>query len=390
MSAPQLGDLFVLVITAATQFVLARLYFRKWKNRLPNGVAAILTCLLYILWTLTAVDMLLNVSQFHIGRWVSPFFRGILEVVGSTWSIGGAGAAIAYLLYAAIARRAPREFSNGRRAAMRTAGALAMAAPFAAVGFGAVIERTRFRITEIDLPIPNLHPDLEGLRITQLSDLHVSPFLSVGEAARVVDMTNELRPNLTVVTGDLISDLGDPLEETVLELARLRADAGVLGCLGNHEVYARCQILETRLCARRGIRILRGESQQLRFGNGVLNVAGVDYQRTLDKSLYLTGAEKLIVPGSTNLLLSHNPDVFPVAVRKGYDAMLAGHTHGGQVTVEILNQTMNFARFLTPYVAGLYRLDGRSGYVNAGIGTIGMPVRIGAPPEISLFRLKRA
>ena len=79
-----------------------------------------------------------------------------------------------------------------------------------------------------------------------------------------------------------------------------------------------------------------------------------------------------------------------MAVRKGYDAVLSGHTHGGQVTVEIVNQTLNFARFATPYVAGLYRLEGRSCYVTAGIGTITVPVRIGALPEITLARLRAA
>jgi predicted MPP superfamily phosphohydrolase len=69
---------------------------------------------------------------------------------------------------------------------------------------------------------------------------------------------------------------------------------------------------------------------------------------------------------------------------------VGGHTHGGQVTVEILNQTANIARFATPWVAGLYRLQNRTCYVNSGIGTIGMPVRLGAPPEITLLRLRRA
>ena len=104
----------------------------------------------------------------------------------------------------------------------------------------------------------------------------------------------------------------------------------------------------------------------------------------------VAGAEEMVVPGLANLLLSHNPDVFPVAVRQGYGAMLGGHTHGGQVTFEILSQNLNIARFFTPYVSGLYRINGRSCYVNAGIGTIGMPVRLGAPPEITLLRLKRA
>jgi predicted MPP superfamily phosphohydrolase len=95
-------------------------------------------------------------------------------------------------------------------------------------------------------------------------------------------------------------------------------------------------------------------------------------------------------PGALNVLLSHNPDVFPVAAEKGYDLTLSGHTHGGQVTVEILDQTLNPARFLTPYVYGLYQHRGRSAYVTRGIGTIGIPARIGAPPEIALIRLKRA
>ena len=97
-----------------------------------------------------------------------------------------------------------------------------------------------------------------------------------------------------------------------------------------------------------------------------------------------------MVPGAANLLLSHNPDVFPVAVKKGFDAMLSGHTHGGQITVEILDRSIDLASFATPYVAGLYRLEGRSCYVTAGIGTIAVPVRIGALPEITLARLRRA
>jgi predicted MPP superfamily phosphohydrolase len=265
-----------------------------------------------------------------------------------------------------------------------------MAAPAVLSGYGAFIERTRYRVRETDLPIPGLHPDLEGLRIAQISDLHVSPYLSVREAGRVVDMTNELRPQLTLVTGDLISSFGDPLDATIAEVGRLRADAGVLGCLGNHEAYAECEDYTTMQARRYGIVFLRQEARRLQWGKGVLNVAGVDFQSFRRRNIYLRDAGELIVPGVSNLLLSHNPDVFPVAVRQGYDAVVSGHTHGGQVTVEILNQTLNLARFYTPYVAGLYRIDGRSCYVTAGIGTIGMPVRVGAPPEITLLRLRRA
>ena len=90
------------------------------------------------------------------------------------------------------------------------------------------------------------------------------------------------------------------------------------------------------------------------------------------------------------MLLSHNPDVFPVAAEQGYHLTLAGHTHGGQVTVEILDQAINPARFFTPYVRGHYQLGEAAAYVTRGIGTIGIPARIGEPPEITLIRLRKA
>lgn len=265
-----------------------------------------------------------------------------------------------------------------------------MAAPALALGFGGLIERTRFEVREIDFPVAGLHPDFEGFTIAQLSDLHVSPYLSVRDAARAVDMANELKPRLTLVTGDLISEKGDPLDATLVEIARLRADLGVLGCLGNHEVYAECEAYTDAQARLRGIDFLRMASRQIRWGQGLLNIAGVDYQAFRNKKNYLRGADKLIVTGVPNILLSHNPDVFPVAVRQGYNAVISGHTHAGQVTVEILRQTLNVVRVATPYVAGLYREGGASCYVTAGIGTIGMPVRLGAPPEITLLRLRRA
>jgi hypothetical protein len=289
-----------------------------------------------------------------------------------------------------LLRRVPATYSPARRQLIQGVAAAAISAPVAVTAFGALIERTRFHVKEVDFPVPGLAPDFEGLRIAQLSDFHVSPYLSVKDAARTVDMANELRPHLTLVTGDLISETGDPLDATIAEIARLRADMGVLGCLGNHEAYVGCEDYVTSECARRGIDFLRLENRQLRRGGGVLNIAGVDFQSFRHRDTYLAGADKLVVPGMPNLLMSHNPDVFPVAVRQGYDAVISGHTHAGQVTVEILNQTLNVVRFFTPYVAGLYRLNGRSCYVTAGIGTIGMPVRLGAPPEITLLRLRRA
>jgi len=386
------GDIFIASLVVASQIAIARYLFRGRLRKLPRAASRAIVAVLSCVWFGCAVNILLEIVAFwrpHLLN-LPPVAGGILSATEILWGIVSVSAIAVGLVYNFAVQRLPAAHAPERRRLVRAAAMAAMAAPAAAVGFGAFVERTRFYVKEVDLPVPNLHPDLAGMRIAQISDLHVSPYLSVRDAGRVVDIANELRPLLTLVTGDLISEPGDPLDATIRELARLRADEGVLGCLGNHEVYAECEDYATEQARRFGIVFLRAEAHALRRGNGVLNVAGVDYQPFYKRARYLTGADKLIVPGAANLLLSHNPDVFPVAVRQGFDAVVSGHTHGGQVTVEILNQTLNLARFFTPYVAGLYRMNGRSCYVTAGIGTIGMPVRIGAPPEITLLRLRAA
>jgi predicted MPP superfamily phosphohydrolase len=319
--------------------------------------------------------------------------RTVLTGATYLWAFTVTGGYLVYLIWRWLANRAgAQEFNSGRRTLINAAGGALVATPFALAGFGALVERTDFHVREVDIPIPNLPRDLQGLRILQLSDIHLGPFLDERDLARVIDESQNLRPHLAVITGDLISMAGDPLDACLRQIARLRADAGILGCMGNHEVYARVQPYVMAEGARLGIDFLRQRARPLRFGEATLNIAGVDHQTITNSAKYLIGAERLIAPGAVNVLLSHNPDVFPVAARKGYDVTISGHTHGGQVNVEILNQDLNVARFLTPFVYGHYQLKQPAGaeaslYVSRGIGTICLPIRLGAPPEITLLRL---
>jgi uncharacterized protein len=277
-----------------------------------------------------------------------------------------------------------------RRRALAVAGNAVLAAPFAVLGYGSFIERTDFHTREVDVPVPNLPPDLEGLRIVQVSDIHLSAFLTERQFARVIDSANDLRPHLAAITGDLISSHGDPIDAALRQLARLKTDAGVYGCMGNHDAYAGVTGYIEHNAARLGMRFLRDAAHPLRFGAATLNLAGQDYQPKSLKPHYLDGAERLIQPGALNILLQHNPDVFPTAALQGYNLLLAGHTHGGQVTVEILDRAISPAFFFTPYVYGLYRSGSAAAYVTRGIGTIGIPARLGAPPELTLLRLRKA
>jgi hypothetical protein len=261
-------------------------------------------------------------------------------------------------------------------------------APFAVAAYGTFIGRDRFELREVELVFPNLPPSLDGLRIAQITDIHAGPYLAVKDVERVVAMANETRPHLTVVTGDLITSQGDPLEQTIQRLGALKSDAGIWGCMGNHEEYARSRSFTEANSRKLGIEFLRHRREILRFGDARLNLAGVDYQ--WQARPYLVRAGSLIEPGAFNLLLSHNPDVFPRAAELGYDLVLGGHTHGGQVTVEIVEQWANPGHFFTPYVVGEYHIDKSALYVSRGIGTVNLPMRIGALPEVTLVRLKRA
>ncbi len=241
----------------------------------------------------------------------------LLPVLWSTWLECAAlvETMCLFALYLALLlwRRLP-EFQPARRGFLRATGASLAIAPLAAAGFG-IVQRDRFQLSEVKIPIPNLPKDLDGLRIVQVTDIHLSPFLSESEFARAVDMANETHAHLALMTGDLISRRGDPLDACIRQLARLRAEAGVLGCLGNHEVYTGTENYVTEQGRRIGIEFLRGQARLLRFGDAALNFAGVDYQRFQAK--YLVGAERLVAPGQINILLSHNPDVFPVAAAQG-------------------------------------------------------------------------
>jgi hypothetical protein len=208
------------------------------------------------------------------------------------------------------------------------------------------------------------------------------------QLARAVDQANELRADLVVVTGDLITSIGDPLDECIDELRRLRSPNGVWGCLGNHEIVAGAEDYATARAARFGMRFLRQQSVLLPFGAARLNIGGVDYQRK--GTVYLQGAGALRRTDATNILLCHNPDPFPVAVSQGWDVIIAGHTHGGQITLEYLHPGLNPARFYTPFVYGLYRRGASAMYVTRGIGTVALPLRLGTLPEIALLRLRNA
>jgi uncharacterized protein len=246
---------------------------------------------------------------------------------------------------------------------------------------------------------------LDGFKIAQLSDIHIGDFMPREEVRRAVSMANDLNPDLAVVTGDFISNEFDPLGDCIAELSKLRAPLGTWGCNGNHEIYADAEEAAQELFYRHGMKLLRQENVQLDWRGKKLNLIGVDYQRDHmtrgPAGPMLQGIEPLISREHPNILLSHNPNSFHRAAEMGIELSLAGHTHGGQVKFEIVDHSWNPAKLITDFVAGLYHLPmGKHGsggtgkratlYVNRGLGTFGVPMRIGVLPEITLLTLRSA
>lgn len=336
--------------------------------------------MLLMMWFLADTALAAHV----FGRAVWVWLQGLAVL----WGMLSLALIACWALMRAIERLSGSAHNPARRNFLTAVRLGVFGVPTAMMGYGTFILRHQLTVREQEIPIAGLPEDLNGLRFAQLTDIHLSPFLSVQELEHAVQMANETKPHITLVTGDLITSGGDPLDDCLRALKALKADAGVFGCMGNHEIYARSEDYTQRQGARIGITFLRRQTKMLRFGSADLNLAGVDYQR-LGKH-YLGGAEQMVVPGAFNVLLSHNPDVFPVAAAKGFPLTISGHTHGGQLKVEILSADLNISRFYTRYVDGLYQKDRSSIFVSRGIGTIGLPTRLGAPPEVALVTLRRA
>jgi len=304
----------------------------------------------------------------------------------------------------------------GRRYFFKTATAAAGAAPFLGAMYGFAAERLNYQVHRVEIPISNLPSALDGMRIAQLSDIHMSGYMPRSQVRRAIDMANELGADLAVVTGDFITGSDDPLDECIEEIRRLSAPLGIYGCNGNHEIYAQAEDRAQELFTQFGMRLLRHENALISFRGAKFNLIGVDYQRERNpggrRISTLTGVDPLIRKDVPNILLSHNPNSFNRAAELGVELSLAGHTHGGQIQVEILDHRLSPARFITDYVAGLYirplftpaktvasqkflhaatlRGPHAAIYVNRGLGTVGAPVRLGVPPEISLLTLRRS
>ena len=263
-----------------------------------------------------------------------------------------------------------------------------IAVPLLALAFTAIgyfNARRPARVKRVRIALPGLPPGLEGLRIVQISDIHVGPTIKQAYLQKIVDRVNALEPDVVAITGDLVDGSVPELQAHVAPLAQLRARHGVYFVTGNHEYYSGVHGWVQEL-QRLGIRVLHNEHVVLRHGGAALVLAGVpdftghhfDPAHGSDPAQALRGAPA----DAPRVLLAHQPRTAPAAAQAGFDLQISGHTHGGQ----FLPWTF-FVPLQQPYTAGLHKLGRLQVYVSRGTGYWGPPKRLGAPSEIAELRL---
>ncbi|GAB4319097.1 MAG: hypothetical protein Kow0059_12840 [Candidatus Sumerlaeia bacterium] len=236
---------------------------------------------------------------------------------------------------------------------------------------------------EFELEVPGLPPAFDGLKIAHLTDFHFTPDLDAAFYLHGLQLAQRWQPDVIALTGDFMSRK-EHFGYGMQWLARLRAPLGVFAVRGNHDFWEHPERTAAMLEAQ-GVTLLANRAVRLERPGAAMTLAGVEHPW-----LPLRRKNDLELPADApcRILLSHTPDNFPWAVRRGFALVLSGHTHGGQVRLPLVGSPVVASRYGQRYAAGLFCRKGAYLYVSKGLGC-SVPLRINCTPEITLFRLRR-
>lgn len=280
-----------------------------------------------------------------------------------------------------------------RRKFLKTlvAGGIGLAGAGSAGGaaFSYFVERTWIETTRTDLRFAALPAAFSGLSIVQFSDVHLGFHFDIRDLSELVERLNRLQPDILVFTGDLVDYGIDLLPKAAPVLARLHAKLGKWAVLGNHDFMVEGARVEAALTAG-GFQVFRNGNVRLDKDGGSIYIAGVDDAWNGRPDMVQTMAG--IPSDAFSILLAHQPDYVEKSAAYGPNLQLSGHSHGGQVRLPIVGD-LSMPKGARKYTSGLYRIPAGTHnrkvqlYVNRGIGTTNLPVRLFCRPEISVLKL---
>lgn len=393
----RLPVLMIIILITGGLLIDTYIYFRL-KKRCKSKTPAIIECISAIAMTLMLVvavclprrsgdDSTLIAIMWMLFTYATVYIPKALFVL--------------FDLVASI----PCIFRHGRWSSLSWCGAALGTMLFIAMWWGAIINRNSMEVKEINIDIDNLPEAFDGYRIVQISDLHVGTFGNdTTFTSRFVDEVNSLHPDMIVFTGDIVNRHTPELKPHSSVLARLKAPDGVFSILGNHDYGDYCdwpndgakmenrqQLLD--LQKQMGWRLLLNQHTAIKSGNDSIILIGVENVGDPPFHTYGSLPQAYSTPSDSTIkiLLSHNPahwvndiadnDTMNIALT------LSGHTHAMQMS--ILGMSPAAIRYKT--WGGLYKdsTQSRQLYVNIGAGTVGIPMRLGATPEITIITLHR-
>lgn len=326
------------------------------------------------------VKMWLLFAYFSI--YIPKFIAGVFDIIGGL----------------------PRLWHKGRIPGMAWTGVVLAVVVFVCFWWGALVTRYDIDKKDVEVSVKGLPDAFDGYRVAQFSDLHVGTFgTDTAFVSKLVDEINALRPDAIVFTGDIVNRQSDEIHPFVKTLSRLEAPGGVYAILGNHDYgdYREWDSSEAKAAnmeelydayRRAGIRLLLNETEWLRRGNDSIALIGVENIGDAPFPVYgsLSKAYPALDDSVAKILLTHNPAHWVDSIRDNDNLnvalSLAGHTHAMQVEVFGLSPaSMRYETWGGMYAdpAGKRKL-----YVNIGAGEVGVPMRIGATPEITLLTLR--
>ena len=282
-------------------------------------------------------------------------------------------------------------------------GIVLAAIPFASVLYGVTKGKFNYRVIREKIRFGNLPESFKGLKIVQISDMHLGSFnRKFEQIEKAIELLNEQEPDLILFTGDLVNNFAEETDDWAPILSRMKAGIGKYSILGNHDygdysewgspgAKAKNLAAIKAFHKKMGFRLMLNENETIRINDEEIALIGVENwgKPPFPQHGDLKKAMDGVNPGSFKLLMSHDPSHWDAQVLDATDIDLtfSGHTHGMQFGIERAGIKWSPVQYKYPRWGGLYRESKQYLYVNRGFGYIGFPGRIGMPPEITVVEL---
>lgn len=258
-------------------------------------------------------------------------------------------------------------------------------------GYGYFMEPNRFAVETIRLKLPRLSHRFSGLRVIQISDIHMGGWMNPERFQRVADLVTAQKPDVLLITGDFLIgyDFDDAAQQALQDLVKglgpLAESIPTFAVLGNHDYWINARAVRDMLRSI-GITDLTNRVFTFTRENQHLHLCGVD--DVWDGDVRLDDVIAQLNGDGAALLLAHEPDFADTSARTGrFDLQLSGHTHGGQIVLPFIGPP-RLPYLGRKYPSGLYKVGEMFQYTNRGVGMARLPIRLNCPPEITLIILE--